>query len=134
MIKLIFLTIFLLAGPYTLKAAEMPGHDQDFMKVLDEIKDPFVDGLPKPVVVVPVVAPVVVKPIVKPKGKPVVVPVSLPQLHLQGVVVNEDIHEAIIDDEVVSLHGKIKEAQVVWVTKQGVELFYKGKKFFLKLD
>ena len=152
MIKLFFLTIFFFVGSYSLKAQEVrpwrdlanpedwqtPVSDQEFKSELDNIKNPFEDGIPKPVVVInksthhgkP-------KPIDlhKPISKPVVpLRVSLPALNLQGVMVGEDMHQAIINDQVVPLHGTIKGARVDSVTKQGVELFFKGKKFFLKVD
>ena len=52
MIKLFFLIIFFFAGPYSLRADGVPGGDQEFKKELDNIKDPFEDGIPKPVVVI----------------------------------------------------------------------------------
>ena len=45
--------ICLLMGSYSLKADEEMGDDQEFMKSLDAVKNPFEDGLPKPVPVVP---------------------------------------------------------------------------------
>jgi len=138
MIKLFFLLAFLWMGSHPLKADEAPGSDQDFMRELDGIKNPFEDGLPKPVPVVPAVqihSPEPVLPvIVKQRPKPVVVPVKLPELNLQGVIVGEDVNEAIINDKVVPLLGFIKGAQVKAVSKQGVSLLYKGKNFFLKVD
>ncbi len=129
--------IFFLMGTYPLKADEVPGgNDQEFIAKLDNIKNPFEEGIPKPV---PIVAPPqhkVPKPVyVKPKPKPVAEPVILPPtLNLQGVIVGEDIHQAIINDQVVPLLGVIEGARVDSVTKQGVELFFKGKKFFLKVE
>lgn len=141
MIKLFFLLIFLLAGPYALRADEPHGSAQDFLKELNAIKNPFEDGIPKPVVVVP--PPVYVKPLPvvvpkpkpKPKPKPVpVVHVVLPVLALQGVIVGGDVQQAIINDQVVPLSGAIKGAKLISVTKEGVEMVFKGKKFFLKVD
>ena len=71
---------------------------------------------------------------VMPKIEPAALPVTLPDLHLQGVIVGEDIHEAIINDQVVPLLGFIEGAQVDSVSKDGVELLFKGKKIFLKVD
>jgi hypothetical protein len=137
MIKLILLTVFLLAGSYPLGADE-PGGDQEFSNDLDNIKNPFEDGIPKPVVVVPETAvhheetkPVIVKP------KPVIIAppvIKLPAIKVQGVIVGEGVYQAIINDQVVSLYGDIKGAKVISVTKQGVGLLYKGKKFFLDVD
>jgi len=138
MIKLSILMIFFFAGPYSLEAADVPGGDQEFTAKLDNIKNPFEDGLPKPIVIPKEPAhnnepESVVSP--KPKPEPVVPPViSLPALNVQGVIVGEDIHQAIINDQVVPLLGTINGARVDSVTKQGVGLFYKGKKFFLKVD
>jgi len=137
MIKFIFLIVFLLTGPSALKAAQAPGDDQDFTAQLEGVKSPFEDGLPKPVPIVlpPVqaVQPQAQQPVVAPPP-PVVVPVKLPDMHLQGVIVGDDVHDAIIDDDVVHLNGFVKEAQVITIDKQGVGLLYKDKKFFLKID
>jgi hypothetical protein len=133
MIKLIFLMIFLLIGNYSLRADEVPGADEEFAQDLDSVKNPFEDGLPKPVIV----APPIIKheaPKVIPKPKPVPPVIKLPELDLQGVIVGEGIQQAIINDQDVDLLGSIKGAQLVAVSKQGVELKYKGKKFFLKVD
>jgi len=142
MIKLFFFMIFLFTGPFSPRAAVSPvGDDQEFITKLDKVKNPFEDGIPKiikPVVIIqkPVSHEVQIKqPFVMFKPIPVVQPViSLPALNLQGVIVSEDIHQAIIDDQVVPLHGTIKGVRVDSVTKQGVGLIYKGKKFFLKVD
>ena len=138
MIKLFLLIIFFFVGSYSLKAAEEPRGDQDFESEVDNLKNPFEDGIPKPVVVVnePIhdEGP---KPVVffQPKPEPSTqVVISFPELSLQGVIVGEDMHQAIINGQVVPLHGTIKGARVDSVTKQGVELFFKGKKFFLKVD
>ena len=138
MTRLFLLIIFLLMGSYSPKAAQEPGEGQEFQSELDNIKNPFEDGLPKPVVITnkpthyegP-------KPIVflQLKPKPALPPViSFPELNLQGIIVGEDIHQAIINDQVVPLHGTIEGVRVDSVTKQGVELFFKGKKIFLKVD
>lgn len=145
MIKLFFLMIFFLMSAYSLKADQVPGvNDQGFTAELDNIKNPFEDGFPKPS---PVPKPIFIrhkpthyklpKLIILPKRKsqPVTgLEVKLPDLKLQGVIVGEDIHQAIINDQVVPLLGTIEGARVDSVTKQGVELFFKGKKFFLKVD
>ncbi len=139
MIKLISLMIFLLMGSYSLRADEMLGKDQELMNELNNIKNPFEDGLPKPVAAISIKpidhpqAPTS-KPKPKPRPKPVPLPVGLPDLRLQGVMVGEDMHEAIINNQIVPLQGTIEGARVVSVSNRGVELFYKGKKFFLKVD
>ncbi len=131
--------IFLFMGTYLLKADEAPGGDQEFTAKLDNTKNPFEDGISKPIIIK--IAPTVhhrehkEQVIVRPKAKAVAPPViSLPALNLQGVIVGEGIHQAIINDQVVPLLGTIKGARVDSVTKHGVELFFKGKKFFLKVD
>jgi len=137
MIKLLFLVIFFLMGNYSLKADEVSGVDQDFIRDLDNVKNPFEDGMPKPIILSKPEPVVVPKPIIRevPKPKPVPPPVIvLPPLHLQGVIVGEEVHQAIINDKVVPLHGFIKGVQVVLVSKRGVGLLYMGKKFFLKVD
>ena len=92
--------------------------------------------MPEPVAVIqpahheelkPVVLPVHTIPVMKPQ-------IMLPDLKLQGVIVGEEIHQAIINDQVVPLLGTIMGAQIVSVSKQGVALLFKGKKFFLKVD
>ena len=44
------------------------------------------------------------------------------------------LHQAIINDQVVPLMGTIEGAQGYISEKEGVELSFKGKKFFLKVD
>ena len=140
--KLFFLSILFFAGIAFIKADEMS--DGDFLSLLDKVKDPFMVDFPKAVVTFqpPVKRPQAPPPkrVVPPAPKtvkPVVVPqeVVLPaDLKLEGVVAGEDIHQAIINDQVVDLQGTIEGAQVVSITKDGVELLFKGKKFFLKAD
>jgi hypothetical protein len=117
------------------------GGNEEFNNVLNTIKDPFVSGIPKPAAIEtkPNVEPSM--PVGKIESKPAPMPVfvapevvTLPDLNLQGVMVGEEMHQAIINDRVVPLNGTIKGAKVVSVTKQGVELSYKRKKFFLKVD
>ena len=165
MIKLFFLMIFFFAGPYALKADEAPGDDQEFTSELNNIKNPFEDGIPKPIVIINKPTPVyheapkaivlpMPKPISQPMPQPVVfkpvpqpVPryqpvawrpsepeIRLPTLKLQGVMVGEEMHQAIINDQVVPLFGTIEGARVEAVSKEGIELSFKGKKFFLKVD
>ena len=70
--------------------------------------------------------------VTKPPPPPVV---ELPPgINLQGVLVGEDMHQAIINDQIVPLNGYIGGARLDVVNKEGVELNYKGKKFFLKID
>jgi len=142
MIKFFFMIMFLFVGVYSLKANEGSGVDQEFIDEVDNVKNPFDDGLPKPVVEKP--KPVIYQempkkpilmPISIPKFTPPPEPVTLPVLNLQGVVVGDsDVHEAIINNQVVPLHGAIEGALVDSVSKEGVGLSYKGKKFFLKVD
>ena len=107
---------------------------------MDNIKNPFEDGFPKPVVVIPQAdcssrGAEARRLSQATKPKPVVCTGDFASpLNLQGVMVGEDMHEAIINDQVVPLQGTIEGARVDSVTKEGVELFFKGKKFFLKVD
>lgn len=140
--NLFFLMILFFAGIVFIKADEMS--DGDFLSLLDKVKNPFIADFPKPVVtsespVKPPVAPVpkIVVPPVPKTVKSVVLPekVVLPaDLKLEGVIAGEDIHQAIISGQVVGLQGTIEGARVVSITKDGVELLFKGKKFFLKAD
>ncbi len=144
MIKLFFLMIFFLAGPYSPKADEGLGGDQEFIAKLDNIKNPFEDGIPKPIIINEPTPIYHGEPIIHEEPKTIVLPepvavpaeppVVLPDLKLQGVMVGEDMHQAIINDQVVPLLGTIDGARVDSVSKEGVELFFKGKKFFLKVD
>ena len=145
MIKLFFLILFLVMGSYSLRADESQGDDQDFVNQLSNIKSPFDDGLPKPPPPVVVVPPPVLNqnPPSQPKKHkhkrrapvPVVEPlITPPALNLQGVIVGEEMHQAIINGQVVPLNGTIEGAEVNSVTKEGVEILFKGKKFFLKVD
>jgi len=137
MIKLLLFIIFFWAGIYPLMADEGSVNDQQFMKQLDNIKSMFDDGLPKQVYVPPPVQPVVPPPVIVPKPKPKPLPppvIVLPAMKVEGVMVGDEMHQAIINDEVVPLQGLIKGARVVNVTKDGVDLIYKGKKFFLKVE
>lgn len=144
MIKISFLIFMFCLGNIPLMADQIPSADADFMEKLTVIKDPFEDGIPKPVIVMPkpvyqiqeAPKPVYVEP-PKPKPKPVIVPqpiVILPTLNLQGVMVGGDMNEAIINDQIVPLQGSILGAKVISVSKKGVILLYKGKKFLLKVD
>ena len=157
MIKLLFLMMFFFAGFYSLKADEAPGDDQKFKSELDDIKNPFEDGIPVPEPIVVVNEPKITyqapKPIVSPMPKPQVLPmptlipkpepvvwhpaaqeIAFPSLKLQGVMVGEDMHQAIINGQVVPLFGTIDGARVDSVSKEGVELSFSGKKVFLKVD
>ena len=146
MIKLFFLIIFFLAGPYSLKADEVPGGDQEFKSELNNVKNPFEDGIPKPVVMInkptlihheePAVVLSLPKPMPEPEhpGPPPGEEVELPVLKLQGVMVGDEMHQAIINDQVVPLFGTIDGAKVLEVRKDGVVLFFEGKKLFLKVD
>ena len=134
---LFFLTILFFLGVAGIRADETS--DGDFASALEQVKNPFTIDLPKPVALPkPVVEvrheapkPVIVKPQVRRVHEEVV---NLPNLRLEGVVVGEEIHQAIINDQVVALQEVIKGARVVAVSKNGVELLYKGKKFFLKIN
>jgi hypothetical protein len=131
--------VFLFMGSYSLKADGVLDGDQDFMKDLDNIKNPFEDGFPKPVIIdKPVIhqeQPVIIPKKVVPKPIAVVPQVvSLPDLHLQGVIVGDGIYQAIINDKIVPLQGTIEGARVDSVNKQVVGLIFKGKKFFLKVE
>lgn len=144
MIKLFLLILFVFWGNCSLMADEGAGGDQDLLKQLNNIKNPFEDGYPKPVVVqqpvvqeeppqpVPIPAPIIIAP--KPQPLPSPPPVVIPTFNLQGVMVGDEMHEAIINDKIVSLQGVVDGAQVISVSNKGVGMVYKGKKFFLKID
>jgi hypothetical protein len=135
MIKLLFLVLFFFLGTFSLKADEAPGGDEEFTKALDNIKSPFEDGFPKPVaqpVSAEQIRPKDLVPVVKPVVPPEVI--KLPALDLQGVIVGDEVHQAIINGKVVALQGTIEGAKLDSVSKEGVGLLYKGKKFFLKID
>lgn len=135
MIKLLFLLMFLFLGHYSLRADEVPVDDQEFMNEVNSVKNPFEDGLPKPVVIaVPVINNTPPKRIVPKVEKVVPPPIVLPALVLQGVVVGDGTNQAIINDQNVTLLGFIEGAQLIAVQKQGVWLLFQGKKFFLKVD
>ncbi|MDE1920742.1 MAG: hypothetical protein KGJ09_04955 [Candidatus Omnitrophica bacterium] len=147
MIRLFFLVIFLLAGSCPLKADETSGNDdQGFVQLLDETKNPFEDGLPKPVAVQqpvpPAPKPLPPPPLPKPVLLPSVpkrveppAPVVLPDdIKVQGVMVGGGMHEAIIMDKIVGLGEVIEGAKVVAITKGGVTLEYKDRKFSLGID
>lgn len=134
--NLFFLIILFFTGIVFIKADEASLNDEDFISALEQVKNPFMVDLPKPVAVP---EPLVKAPVQKEPQpvKPVVLApevISLPDLQLKGVVVGEEIHQAIINDTVVPLQGIIEGARVISVTKDGVGLLYKGKKFFLKAD
>lgn len=141
--KLFLLSILFFAGSVFIKADEMS--DGDFLSLLDKVKDPFMVDLPQaPVTLEPPVKHIQappVKTVAPPSPKTTVKPVVVPQevvlpgdLKLEGVIAGEDIRQVIISGEVVDLQGTIEGARVVSITKDGVELLFKGKKFFLKAD
>lgn len=138
-----FLLMILCLFPSGLLMAEDAPENQDFIQQLDSIKNPFDNGIPKPPPPIfkepPVEKPKEPEPVVEvhpPIMPQPVPPVVLPTLHVQGVIVGVgvEVYQAIIDGQVVPLHGTIKGAKVNAVTKQGVGFLYKGKKFFLKVD
>jgi hypothetical protein len=139
MIRLIFLVIGLLMGVFTVWADNAPEDDQGFISLLDETKNPFVDGLPKPVHVAPVVTHVYTPPKPRPAPPPLPPPppppVRLPSgINVQGVMVGPNMHEAIINGQAVDLGGYVKGAAVIEITQHGVTFKYKGKKFLLPVD
>ncbi len=142
--KSLFLLIFLfLAGAVFIKADETHVSDEGFMQAVTRVRDPFKDPFaanlskpmeaPKPLVKPPEPAPRISAPVEPPAAMPQEV-VSLPNLKLEGVMVGEEMHQAIINGQVVGLQGTIDGARVVSMTKDGVELLFKGKKFFLKTN
>ena len=126
MIKTLFFIMFFLLGVNTLRADEALLSDDEFLRELDNVKNPFEDGYPKP-------KDLPQKP--KPKRhvikRVIIIP---PELDLQGVIVGDDMHQAIIDGQIVPLKGIIKGAQIYAVTKEGIGFIFKGKKFFLKVE
>jgi hypothetical protein len=145
MIKLLLWLVFFLMGTYSVRAIST---EKDFLDMLDKIKSPFDDGMekapevPKPDqpaqtqnpsgTTDPKTMMVPIKFVPKPPLRP---PVVLPSgINLQGVLVGEDMHQAIINDQIVPLNGYIFGARLNAVSKEGIELDYKGKKFFLKIE
>ena len=131
--------IFILAGSYNLRAEDLMENDDDFIRDLNKLKNPFEDGYPKPIIREHKQAPKPVehpKPQSRPTPKPPVKKVKVipPELNLQGVIVGDDMHQAIINDQIVPLKGIIDGAQIYSVTKEGVKFVFKGKKFFLKVE
>lgn len=66
-----------------------------------------------------------------PPPEPIVLPVGIT---LQGVLVGEDMHQAIINDQIVPVNGSVMGARLEEVNKEGVVMEYKGKKFLLKIE
>jgi len=135
--NLFFLIILFFIGIVFIRADEAPLGDEEFVSAINQVKNPFVDDSPKPVVVAAPVVEMPQKPPEAPKPMPVVVPpevIVLPNLKLEGVVAGEEVHQAIINDQVIPLQGTIEGARVISVTKEGVGLLFKGKKFFLKVE
>ena len=145
-----------------IRAAEKSDHD--FMELLDKIKSPFDSGLAKPAAPVEAVPgpggptgpggqPGLgelqqrqmrgLLPNTGPGGtqnppkrpsepaEPIVLPVGIT---LQGVLVGEDMHQAIINDQIVPINGSVMGARLEEVNKEGVVMEYKGKKFLLKIE
>ena len=144
MIKLLLSILLVFSGAASIWAAPSDSNgDQDFINKLQNVKSLFEDGYPKEVVkpIPKVVNVPVVRSFPKPITMPVIRPrkiqevqVVLPNLQLQGVVVGEELHKAIINDEVVPLQGTIQGARLESVTKDGVGMFFQGKRFFLKVE
>jgi len=134
--------MFFLLGVNTLRADEALLSDDEFLRELDNVKNPFEDGYPKPKDLPQkpkpkIIAPKKSKPKPKPKPKRHVIKrviIIPPELDLQGVIVGDDMHQAIIDGQIVPLKGIIKGAQIYAVTKEGIGFIFKGKKFFLKVE
>jgi len=133
MIRTLFIILFFLMSFCSSRADENSSDDQAFLKQLNEIKNPFEDGLPKPVIVAqPVVQPSSPKPVYHPPPPPA--PIVLPDMSLDGVMVGDGMQEAIINNAVVSLGGDVEGAVLLDVSKQGVHLLYKRRKFFLSVE
>ncbi len=133
--------IVFLTGICPLMAAPGPDDDQDFLIELNSVKSPFDDGLPKPVPAKKKSAPK--------KNQVRTIQIQLPKLKVfrpelkaklpsdykvQGVIVGETVHQAIINGKIVPLRGTVDGAMVEAINKDGVELFFEGKKFFLKIE
>ncbi|MBF0511527.1 MAG: hypothetical protein HQL13_04270 [Candidatus Omnitrophica bacterium] len=138
--KLFYLIILFFIWIFPLHAQEMAGEDKDFIKSLDNLKDPFGDGYPKPPEIK--LNPVIPKPqkpeVVVFRPKPVLPPKpverAFPAMRLQGVIVGEGIQEAIIDDQVAHVGSSIQGAIVDEVNRDGVRFLFDGKRKFLKVD
>jgi hypothetical protein len=130
--NLIILMVLFFMGVIPLRADQTDSDDKEFSS-LDNVNNPFNVQPSKPVeapVVVPVKAP---EPVVAPQPVKVEEPLA-PVLKLEGVVVGEEIRQAIINGQVVSVDDTIEGAKVVSVTIDGVGLVFNDKKMFLRVN
>ena len=136
MIKLLFLLMFLFLGHYSLRADEVPVDDQEFMNEVDSVKNPFEDGLPKPVVIaVPVINNTPPKRIVPKVEKVVPPPIVLPALdvarsHSGGW---HYIRRSLMI-RMCLCWGLLKGPRLLLCKSRVLGCCFKGKKFFLKVD
>lgn len=126
--------------------------ENDVFKDLDTLRNPFIPYIAKkkkepPVVVkppVPVKPVAVVKPPVKvvtpppppppkPRVEAVVDTSFLKEIKISGLVWNTDTPQAIINGKVVKVGDEIKGSKITSIRKDGVELTFKGLKYFLSI-
>jgi hypothetical protein len=120
--------------------------NQDFLRDLNQIRDPFQSQLPPPKEV-PVVqaVPQNINPSVNAssevvfKSIPVPVkvvppPVKQPDIKamvVKGLIWNTDEPQAIVNDKVVSVGDEIDGVEIISIDQKGVEFSNKGLKFFV---
>jgi len=157
-IALCFLSNGVATHVWAQKKSEEPVEAWDekaFFQELEEMKDPFVAPFlkkneeqtvvnpPKPVVVVQPVKPPVVQVVVpkKPEPSPNPVAVVVPKeaeftfgnMQLNGVIWNTDLPQAIINDRIVSVGQGLNGAKITAITKEGLEVVHKGKRYILTI-
>ncbi|MFQ5680833.1 MAG: type II secretion system protein N [Candidatus Omnitrophota bacterium] len=59
--------------------------------------------------------------------------ITLPELHLSGIVQSGNQAWAIINNRIVKVGGKIKQAKVTAIYKNKVELIFQGERFSLRV-
>lgn len=133
--NLIILMVLFFASVVPLRADQTDSDDKEFSS-LDNVNNPFNVQPPKqeqaPVASVPVKAPEPVAAApqpVKTEEEP-----KAPVLKLEGVAVGEEIRQAVINGQVVSVDDNIEGARVVSVTIDGVGLVFNDKKIFLRVN
>lgn len=83
------------------------------------LRDPFEPQLPKGQA--PALMPQKMKPLEE---------VKPPQLKVEGIITGGPIPQAIIKGKVVRAGDRIEDAQIISITKEGVEVLYHEKTFF----
>lgn len=92
----------------------------------EQVKELFMDTLPKAKVAAPVVAPAAA--VVQQQVQPI-----LPSMTIQGVIWGSSVPCVIIDNRVLKLGESINEVKITGIGKKGVEVLYSGWKYNLSL-